>query len=85
MKAGGFFLNVIIGGNIFVASMYMTEHSKKMTVLGAGIVIGGYVLSIMDTNLSAKKINQQKLRAHKHKHVRSAPPQILIGSYNIRF
>ena len=52
-----------------MASMYMTEHSKKMAVLGAGMVISGYVLSIMDANLSAKKINQQKLRAHKHKHV----------------
>ena len=36
---GAFFLNVVIGGNIFVASMYMTEHSKKMVVPGASMVV----------------------------------------------
>ena len=58
--------------------------SNTMAVIGAGMVLTGYVLSIIDANLSAKKINQQRLKSGPS-NVNSAPPQILIGSYNLRF
>ena len=74
---------MIIDGNIFVASMYMTEHSKKMVVLGASMVVGD-ILSIIDANLAAKKNNQQRLRSRRN-NVNSALPQILIGFSNVRF
>jgi hypothetical protein len=48
------------------------------------MLIGGYVFLIIDANLSAKKINQQRLKSGPS-NVNSAPPQIIIGSYNLRF
>ena len=47
-----------------------SETSNTMTVIGVGMVAGGYILSIVDANLSAKKINQlsnQKIEAMKLK------------------
>ena len=58
--------------------------SNTMPVIGAGMVLTGYVLSIIDANLSAKKINQKRLKSGTN-NLNSAPPQILIGSYNVRF
>ena len=58
--------------------------SNTMAVIGAGMVLTGYVLSIIDANLSAKKINQKRLKSGTN-NLNSAPPQILIGSYNFRF
>jgi len=55
-----------------------------MAVIGVGMVLTGYVLSIIDANLSAKKINQKRLKSGTN-NLNSAPPQILIGSYNVRF
>ena len=57
--------------------------SNTMAVIRAGIVLTGYVLSIIDTNLSAKKINQKKFKSGTN-NLNSAPPQIQIGSYNVR-
>ena len=58
--------------------------SNTMAVIGADMVLTGYVLSIIDANLSAKKINQKRLKSGTN-NLNSAPPQILIGSYNVRF
>ena len=58
--------------------------SNTMAVIGAGMALTGYVLSIIDANLSAKKINQKRLKSGTN-NLNSAPPQILIGSYNVRF
>ena len=58
--------------------------SNTMAVIRAGIVLTGYVLSIIDTNLSAKKINQKKFKSGTN-NLNSALPQIQIGSYNVRF
>ncbi|MAT75678.1 hypothetical protein CMK14_11110 [Candidatus Poribacteria bacterium] len=82
LKAAGFFVNAVIGGNIFMGSEAM--DSNTMAVIGAGMVLTGYVLSIIDANLSAKKINQKRLKSGTN-NLNSAPPQILIGSYNVRF
>ena len=57
--------------------------SNTMAVIRAGIVLTGYVLSIIATNLSAKKINQKKFKSGTN-NLNSDPPQIQIGSYNVR-
>ena len=57
---------------------------SSLQYLGIGMVLGGYVFSIIDANLSPKKYNQQRLKSGPS-NVNSAPPQILIGSYNVRF
>ena len=78
LKGAGFFLHAIISGYLSVSD------SELPATLGTGMLIGGYVFSIIDANLSAKKINQQRLKSGPS-NVNSAPPQILIGSYNLRF
>ena len=78
LKGAGFFLHAIISGYLSVSD------SELPAILGTGMLIGGYVFSIIDANLSAKKINQQRLKSGPS-NVNSAPPQILIGSYNVRF
>ena len=79
LKLGaGFFLHAIISGYLSVSD------SELPAILGTGMLIGGYVFSIIDANLSAKKINQQRLKSGPS-NVNSAPPQIIIGSYNLRF
>ena len=83
LKAVGFFANAVIGGNLVVAAIYTKKHSKQMAVIGISMVLTGYILSIRDASLSAEKINRKRLDANYN--IKSAPPQILIGSYNLRF
>ena len=87
LKAGGFLLNAVIGTYLvypyIVGSIY-EDTSYLNWYLGHIMVLGGYVLSIIDANLSAKKINQKRLKSGTN-NLNSAPPQILIGSYNLRF
>ena len=66
---------------------------------GASIIIGSYIWSVIDANLSAKKINQssnQKIEALKQKKHQSQdtttslnlnyiPHQGLMASYGLRF
>ena len=78
LKAGGFFINGMIG-----AQLLFSEYSS-LQYLGIGMVLGGYVWSIYDANVSPKKFDQQRLKSGPS-NVNSAPPQILIGSYNLRF
>ena len=78
LKGAGFFLHAIISGYL------SASYSELPAILGTGMLIGGYVFLIIDANLSAKKINQQRLKSGPS-NVNSAPPQILIGSYNLRF
>ena len=62
------------------------------------MVVGGYILSIINANLSAKKINQlsnqtieMKLKNYRHKDVSNSfdfnyiPNQEMMASYNVRF
>ena len=51
--------DLTIGANIFMGSEAI--DSDTMAVIGAGIVLTGYVLSIIDTNLSAKKSIKRNL------------------------
>ena len=44
LKAGGFFLNAVMGAKILLES----ETSNTMTVIGVGMVAGGYIWSITD-------------------------------------
>ena len=46
--------------------------------LGLGMVVGGYIFSIVDANLSPKRFNQERLKSSSSK-VNSAPARILIG------
>ena len=78
LKAGGFFINGMIG-----AQLLFSEYSS-LQYLGIGMVLGGYVWSIYDANVSPQKFDQQRLKSGPS-NVNSAPPQILIGSYNLRF
>ena len=95
LKAVGFLVNGFIGMNVLMAS----EDSNREFAIGAGMVVGGYILSIVDANLSAKKINQlsnQKINALKLKDYQSEdapaslnlnyiPHEGLMASYHFRF
>ena len=93
LKAVGFLVNGFIGMNVLMAS----EDSNTAAVIGAGMVVGGYIWSIIDANLSAKKINElstkkinaTKLNRYQQKEVSTSlsyiPNQGLMASYNVRF
>ena len=93
LKAVGFLVNGFIGMNVLMAS----EDSNREFAIGAGMVVGGYIWSIIDANLSAKKINElstKKINATKRnryqqKEVSTSlnyiPNQGLMASYNVRF
>jgi len=93
LKAVGFLVNGFIGMNVLMAS----EDSDTAAVIGAGMVVGGYIWSIIDANLSAKKINElstkkinaTKLNRYQQKEVSTSlnyiPNQGLMASYNVRF
>ena len=57
LKRAGFCLHSVVSGFLLV------NGSDVIATLGVGMLIGGYVLSIIDANLSAKKINQQRLKS----------------------
>ena len=57
LKGAGFCLHSVVSGFLLV------NGSDVIATLGVGMLIGGYVLSIIDANLSAKKINQQRLKS----------------------
>ena len=74
-----------------------SEDSNWGFAIGAGMVVGGYIWSIIDANLSAKKINElstkkinaTKLNRYQQKEVSTSlnyiPNQGLMASYNVRF
>ena len=71
LKAVAFLANGFIGASIFVGGAYSDDNT--IVGIGAGMVLGGYILSIIDANLSAKKINDlsnQKINAMKLKNYR---------------
>ena len=65
-------------------SMFMASETDTVGMTFFGMVLGGYIVSIIDANLAAKEVPQQKLKSGPSR-IHSAPPQILVGSYNIRF
>ncbi len=68
LKAVAFLANGFIGASTFVGGAYSDDNT--IVGIGAGMVLGGYILSIIDANLSAKKINDlsnQKINAMKLK------------------
>ena len=73
LKAGGFFLNAVVG-----TELGSSDLPYYLPQLGLGLVVGGYIFSILDANLSPKRFNQQRLKSRSSK-VNSAPPRILIG------
>lgn len=73
LKAGGFFLNAVVG-----TELGSSDLPYYLPQLGLGMVVGGYIFSIVDANLSPKRFNQQRLKSRSSK-VNSAPPRILIG------
>ncbi len=73
LKAGGFFLNSVVG-----AGLVFSDLPYYLPQLGLGLVVGGYIFSIVDANLSPKKFNQERLKSRSSK-VNSAPARILIG------
>ncbi len=93
LKAVGFLVNGFIGMNVLMAS----EDSNSEFAIGAGMVVGGYIWSIIDANLSAKKINElstkkinaTKLNRYQQKEASTSlnyiPNQGLMASYNVRF
>ena len=99
LKAVGFLANGFIGANLVVAGASSDPVDNTTAVIGAGMVVGGYILSIVDANLSAKKINQlsnQKINALKLKDYQSEdapaslnlnyiPHEGLMASYHFRF
>lgn len=89
LKGLGFLANGFISGNVFMASGPSRLDSNTMAGIGVGMILGGYALSIIDANLSAKKINTMKLKRYQPKDVSTSlnyiPNQGLMASYNVRF
>ena len=92
LKAVGFLANGFISMNLFMAS---ETDTAGMTFFG--MVLGGYIVSIIDANLSARKINQLsnkkinsvKLKNYQPKDVSTSlnylPNQGLTASLNFGF
>ena len=90
LKAVGFLANGFISMSMFMAS---ETDTAGMTFFG--MVLGGYILSIVDANLTAKKINQlsnQKIERVKLKkdlptslNLNYIPDEGWMASYNVRF
>ena len=65
------------------------SDDDTMAVIGASMVLGRYILSIIDANLPTKKINAMKLKKYQPEDTSTSfnyiPHQGLIASYNLRF
>ena len=94
------FLILSISGIFIMSSGFEDDPPDNVTAAtGASIIIGSYIWSVIDANLSAKKINQssnQKIEALKQKKYQSQdaptslnlnyiPHQGLMASYGLRF
>ena len=94
------FLILSVSGIFIMFSGFDDDPPDNMTAAtGASIIIGSYIWSVIDANLSAKKINQssnQKIEALKQKKHQSQdaptslnlnyiPHQGLMASYGLRF
>ena len=94
------FLMLSLGGIFTMSSAFDDDPPDNVTAAtGASIIIGSYIWSVIDANLSAKKINQssnQKIEALKQKKHQSQdaptslnlnyiPHQGLMASYGLRF
>ena len=94
------FLILSISGIFIMSSGFEDDPPDNVTAAtGASIIIGSYIWSVIDANLSAKKINQssnQKIEALKQKKHQSQdapislnlnylPREGMMASYNYRF
>ena len=94
------FLILSISGIFIMSSGFEDDPPDNVTAAtGASIIIGSYIWSVIDANLSAKKINQssnQKIEALKQKKHQSQdvpislnlnylPREGMIASYSYRF
>ena len=94
------FLMLSLGGIFTMSSAFDDDPPDNVTAAtGASMIIGSYIWSVIDANLSAKKINQssnQKIEALKQKKHQSQdaptslnlnyiPHQGLMASYGLRF
>ena len=94
------FLILSISGIFIMSSGFEDDPPDNVTAAtGASIIIGSYIWSVIDANLSAKKINQssnQKIEALKQKKHQSQdapislnfnylPHEGMMASYNYRF
>ena len=96
-KGQGILAISLIG--VVVAFAGLSDLNERTAVAGASIIIGSYIWSVIDANLSAKKINQssnQKIEALKQKKHQSQdapislnlnylPREGMMVSYNYRF
>ena len=94
------FLILSVSGIFIMSSGFEGDSPDNVTAAtGASMIIGSYIWSVIDANLSAKKINQssnQKIEALKQKKHQSQdaltslnlnyiPHQGLMASYGLRF
>ena len=94
------FLILSVSGIFIMSSGFEGDSPDNVTAAtGASIIIGSYIWSVIDANLSAKKINQssnQKIEALKQKKHQSQdapislnlnyiPREGLMASYGLRF
>ena len=96
-KGQGFLAISLIG--VVVAFAGLSDLNERTAVAGASIIIGSYIWSVIDANLSAKKINQSsnqkinelKLKNDQQKDVPTSlnlnylPSQGMMASYSYRF
>ena len=69
-KGIGFLMLSLGGIYTILQGLSYDPDANAIAAIGAGVVIGSYIWSIIDANLSAKKINQssnQKIEALKQK------------------
>ena len=87
LKAVGFLANGFLGASTFMGGALSDDDT--MAVIGASMVLGRYILSIINANLPTKKINAMKLKKYQPEDTSTSfnyiPHQGLIASYNLRF
>ena len=98
-KGIGFLMLSLGGIYTILQGLSYDPDANAIAAIGAGVVIGSYIWSVIDANLSAKKINQssnQKIEALKQKKHQSQdvpislnlnylPREGMIASYSYRF
>ena len=86
LKGGGFLISGLIALTLLVQAEDNQDIRDK---LGLAILSLGYIWSIVDANLSVKKINATRLREYQPKDISTSLNYIrhqgLIVSYNFRF
>lgn len=85
-KGLGFLANSLIGVSVILASGKPDGNVDNTTAaIGASMVVGGYILSIVDANLSAKKINELSHNQISSTKIKNSPKQDVPTLLNLNY